>query len=114
MSESFGKHIKKLRLNKELGLREMAQRLGISPTYLSRIENEEDKTSPAEEVIVAMAKMLDVQDVDVLMQMAGRISHDVKDMIVKQPGLPQALRTAHQNGIDIQRLIAEATKKGGG
>ena len=42
MTEKFGERIRRLRTGKNLGLRSFAKTIGISPTYLSRIETNED------------------------------------------------------------------------
>jgi len=49
--EKLGERIKRIRQARELGLRETAAKVGISSTYLSRIENCQDPTPPKEKVI---------------------------------------------------------------
>jgi transcriptional regulator with XRE-family HTH domain len=39
--EKFGAFIRREREAKEIGLREMAKMIGISPTYLSKVERDE-------------------------------------------------------------------------
>ncbi len=91
----------------DLGLREMARKLSISPTYLSRVETGEEKTPPAEDTLKAIAKVLG-DDVNVLLHLAGRVPSDVGDMIREDPDLPQFLRTAKQQGYsgkELERLL---------
>ena len=90
----FGAHLRKLRVQRGIGLRKMAMIIGISPTYLSKIERGE-MPPPAEEQVVALAKILE-QDTDVFLGMAGRIASDLAPIIKKHPreyaGLLRGLR----------------------
>jgi transcriptional regulator with XRE-family HTH domain len=107
VKEILGQRIRRLRDEKGLGLREAAKEIGISPAYLSRIETNEEKTPPGEEVIRKLAKLLG-DNIDELMSLAGRVSADVKEFIAKDPGLPQFLRTVRARGYsaeDLKRLL---------
>lgn len=42
---AFGKHIRDLRLDSKRGLREAAREMGVSPSYLSRVESADDPPS---------------------------------------------------------------------
>jgi transcriptional regulator with XRE-family HTH domain len=55
----FGRLVKEKRREKDMGLREFAKKIDISPTYLSRIENGLD-IPPVDEVIAKMAEVLKV------------------------------------------------------
>ena len=39
--EQFGAFIRRMREAKEIGLREMAKKIEVSPTYLSKVERDE-------------------------------------------------------------------------
>lgn len=113
MTETLGQRIRRLREAKNLGLREAAKKLGISPAYLSRIETNEEKTPPGEEVLQRVADLLD-QNLDGLMSLAGRVPADVRDFITKDPGLPQFLRTVRARGYsaeDLQKLLPKGKGK---
>jgi HTH-type transcriptional regulator, competence development regulator len=101
--ESFGQHIRKKREEKGLGLREMARKVNISPTYLSRVETDEEKTPPGEETLRAIAGVLGM-GFDELMHLAGRVPSDVGEMIKNDPDLPQFLRTARDQGLTGKKL----------
>lgn len=112
MPESFGQRVRRVREAKKLGLREAAAKLKISPAYLSRIERGDEKTPPAEDVIRAIAELCD-DSFDELMHLAGRLPSDVKEYL-KEPGLPQFLRTAQQRGYtarDLESLLKDKDKK---
>jgi transcriptional regulator with XRE-family HTH domain len=107
LAETLGQRIRGKREKADIGLREAAKKLKISPAYLSRIETDEEKVVPAEELLGAIARLLD-DDVDALMHLAGRVPEDVSRMLKRDPRLPQFLRTAHDQGLtakDLEALI---------
>jgi HTH-type transcriptional regulator, competence development regulator len=53
-SERFGEFVRERRIAKEIGLREMAKMIGVSPTYLSKVEGDEF-TPPAEDRVRRIA-----------------------------------------------------------
>lgn len=109
MIERFGERIRRVRTEKGLGLRETATKVGISATYLSRIETNEEKTPPAEKVIRTLAELLG-ENFDELMSLAGRIPSDVTEYFSKDPGLPEFLRTANKLGYTSDELARMMTK----
>ena len=66
-------------------VRRVAQRMGIQPSYLSKVERDE-VPPPSEETTRKLAYELDV-DSDVLLAMAGKVSSDLQDVIRKRPAL---------------------------
>lgn len=64
-------------------LRKVAQRIEVEPSYLSKVERGE-QPPPSEGKIVALARELDV-NADVLLALAGRVSSDLKEAIVRRP-----------------------------
>lgn len=88
----FGVHLRELRVQRGVGLRKLAKTMGISPTYLSRIERGE-VPPPAERQVIALANFLG-QDKDVFLGIAGRISSDLPAIIQKNPGRYAALLRA--------------------
>ena len=108
--EKFGAFIRRERESKEITLREMAKMIGISPTYLSKVERDEFPP-PAEDRVRAIAKIIDV-DADDLLARAGRVSSDVTDIIKRHPvELTALLRTTKGlTAEDIARLARQAQK----
>jgi len=108
--EKFGAFIRREREGREIGLREMAKKIGVSPTYLSKIERDEF-TPPAEDKVRAIAQIIEC-DPDQLLAMAGRVPSDLADIIKRHPvEMSALLRTA--NGLtaeDLVRLAREAGK----
>lgn len=79
----FGAFIRREREAKEIGLREMAKMIGVSPTYLSKIERDEFPP-PAEDKVKALAKIIGC-DADDLLARANRVSTDISDIIKRHP-----------------------------
>lgn len=107
MKEEFGKRLRQRRKEKGVGLREAAGKVSISPTFLSRIETGSDSALPSEQVIAALAKLLD-DDFDHLMRLAGRVPSEVAELIKADPQMPAFLRHAKAKkltGEDLFRLL---------
>lgn len=68
----------------EYGLRRVAGRVGISPTYLSRLENDKTEHLPSTEVIEALAQDLQ-ENPDILLAMAGKASPRLIEIIANRP-----------------------------
>lgn len=108
--QRLGDRLREKRLEKKLGLREAALKLGISPTYLSRIETHQEANPPTEEVLRTMAKLLG-DDFDTLMSLAGRVESDITAYISSDPGFPQVLRTAKDQNMSAADLGRALRKK---
>ena len=88
----LGKLIRKLRKQKGLSLRQLAEKVSVSFVNIAHIENGRIVTS--EEVIKELAKELDY-DVDKLLAAADSVNEDIKNIIKKLPtAVPEFLRTA--------------------
>ena len=72
-------------MDREFSVRKVAARLGVQPSYLSKIERGE-QAPPTEANIRALAEILD-EDVDVLLALAGKVSSDLREVIVNRPQL---------------------------
>ena len=87
---NFGQHIRDTREaqkaeDRRYSVRQVAQRIGVEPAYLSKVERGE-VAPPSEGKIVALAEELDL-DADVLLAMAGKVSSDLQEAIRKRPVL---------------------------
>ena len=72
-------------MDREFSVRKVAARLGVQPSYLSKVERGE-QAPPTEAKIRALAEILD-EDTDVLLALAGKVSSDLRDVIVRRPQL---------------------------
>lgn len=66
-------------------VRKVAQRIGVEPAYLSKIERER-MAPPSEAAIRRLAEELN-EDPDLLLAMAGKVSSDLKNIILRRPRL---------------------------
>lgn len=98
----FGDYIRNTRLTLKIGLREFALKVGISATYVSKMEIG-DYAPPSEERIVKMAEILKLNK-DSLLARAGKISSDLQQIIIEEPELYTAfLRKAKKK--DIKQFL---------
>src|SRR5690242_11972334 len=81
--EKFGEFVRREREAKEIGLREMAKKIGVSPTYLSKVERDE-LPPPAEDKVRKIAAIIG-EDQDELLALAGRVASDLTDIIRQRP-----------------------------
>lgn len=106
----FGAYVRQEREGREIGLREMAKMIGVSPTYLSKIERDEF-APPAEDKVRKIAEIFG-SDIDELLALAGRVSSDLSEIIRERPReLAALLRTTKSlTADDVARLARQAEK----
>ena len=86
----FGQHIMVVRKARQetdrvFSLRQVAARVGLEPSYLSKVERGETPP-PSEQAILRLAVELD-EDPDVLLALAGKVSTELQQIILKRPRL---------------------------
>lgn len=86
----FGETIRQLREAQQLGLRETATLVGISPAYLSRIERGKEHP-PKPEIIKALAKVL-AADPDVLFRLCPSTDPDIVSLLKERPKVLELVR----------------------
>ena len=86
MTMRFGDRIRELRKAKALGQRALAEKVGVSFTYVSKIENEKLDFGdyPSEELIGKLAAALDA-DKDELLLLAEKIPDQIKKRVMERP-----------------------------
>ena len=89
-AQKFGARLRELRIQAGLTQRELAKRVNVDFTYLSKIENGV-LPPPSEKVILQLDEVLDA-DKDELITLAGRIPSDIAQMLRNQETL-QFLRS---------------------
>ncbi len=87
---AFGEHVRRVRetllaQDRKYSLRQVAERVGVEPAYLSKVERGE-VAPPGEETIVRLADELG-EDRDVMLALAGKVSSDLRDIIKARPKL---------------------------
>src|SRR6266436_3137114 len=108
--EKFGEFVRREREAKEIGLREMAKKIGVSPTYLSKIERDAFDP-PAEDKVRKIAEIIG-RDADELLALAGRVASDLTDIIRQRPReMADFLRAAKGLAADDLARLARAAQK---
>jgi HTH-type transcriptional regulator, competence development regulator len=87
---TFGAHIRMWREERGLGLRRFAKAVGVSPTFISKMERGLGPL-PGEKTIRNIARILG-KDPDVLLAMADKVAADVLAVIIQQPAYARFLR----------------------
>src|SRR5262245_37142248 len=113
MAGSLGHYLRKAREAKQaregnsFSLRQVAERIGVEPSYLSKIERGLEPR-PSEQTTRALAEALG-EDPDALLAMAGKVSQDLQEIIRKRPRLFAELIRELKNQPDhaVLRLVRE-------
>jgi DNA-binding XRE family transcriptional regulator len=106
----FGPTLRDARIAKGYSLRKFADLVGVSPTYLSQVE-QGNVNPPTAERVQKMAEILGA-NADELIALAGRVPGDLPKIIQKQPThMPELLREAKGLSAEqLQALIGQARK----
>ncbi len=108
--KKFGTTVRELREAKQISLRKFAEKVGVSPTFQSKMERDEFPP-PSVETVKRMAQHLEV-DADWLLGLAGKVSADLPEIVQKRPELMATfLRTASKlSNESIQKLLKQMQK----
>ena len=98
----FGEVLREARLAKGYSLRKFAEKVGISPTYLSLVEQGKVESPPTADRVKKMAELLG-ENSDEWIALAGRVPGDLPEIIQQQPTeMPELLREA--SGLTAEQL----------
>lgn len=99
---TIGQRIREIRKSRNLTQRELADRVGINFTYLSRVENDrlDDEQTPREETLQRIAKALNA-DPDELLLLARRIPDAYRDRILARPGVFRKLLNLSDTDLEV-------------
>ncbi len=111
---TFGARLKALRLAQGLTLRRLAERVGLDPSTLSRLENDRRSDPPAEATIRRLAAELGA-DPEVLILLADRLPADFEadllarpeDQVVELYRSMRGRRYTTEEWAEITRLLRE-------
>lgn len=99
---AFGETVRQLRLAQEMGLRETANLVGISPAYLSRIERGKE-LPPKPEIIKNLARVL-AADPDVLFRLSSSTDPDIVDFLRERPQVMELVRLVLKHELSDEKL----------
>jgi len=94
MALQFGDYLRSRRetllaVDPRFSIRQLASRLQLQPSYLSKVERNE-QSPPSEATILALAAELG-EDPDVLLALGGKVSAELRTVIMRRPQLFAAL-----------------------
>lgn len=104
--KSLGDVVREARVTKGMTLRELARRLGKTPSYLSDIEN--DRRVPSEDVLRDLSRLLSL-DFDDLMARAGRLGEDAVRYMSRTPAVGMLFRKLSEDNAP-EEVIDELTR----
>lgn len=121
MKRTFGAFIKEKRTEKHLTLRGFSRLIGISPVYVSSIENE-NRAAPTDDILNKIIKVLVLKDEeqDLLYDLAAEsknsitLATDLLNYINENEVVHKALRVAKKynaNNDDWESFIENVSKK---
>lgn len=107
---TFGQVLREARLAKGVTLRKFAEMVGISPTYLSQVE-QDNVDPPTAERVHKMASLLGAS-ADEWIALAGRVPEDLPGIIQNEPtAMPELLREASGLTAEQLRILQEQARK---
>ena len=114
-TDTFGSHIRKLRIKNDIGQRELAKHIGVAPSYLNDIEKNK-RTAPRTELIKKLSVKLKA-DLNLLYDLAGNskktVAPDIVDYVEKNPkivSLLRAIKSSKLNDDEIEDLEKKINK----
>jgi HTH-type transcriptional regulator, competence development regulator len=108
--KSFGEALREKRVEKGFSLRKYAQMVGVSPTYLSQVE-QGNADPPTADRVKRMAELFG-ENPDEWIALAGRVPQDLPEIIQNEPTeVPDLLRAVKGMTADqIRRLRGDAER----
>ena len=104
--KNFGSFIREIRLNLGIGQRELADKIGIAPSYLNDIEKNK-RTAPKINVINKLSKLLNVEK-NYLHDLAGiskkGVAPDISEFIESNPRIISLIRSIKENNLNENQL----------
>lgn len=110
--ETFGRKIKRLRKAKRITQLELAERIGVDFTYVSKIENDRTMRSPAESTIRKIAEVLETDSEDLIL-LANKIPQNLQETIVQDSLAVDFLRTVPKFNADERAEISKFIERAG-
>ena len=103
---TFGSYIRKLRIENDIGQRELAKKIDIAPSYLNDIEK--NKRAAPKNVIIRKISLILNADLDLLNDLAGSskktIPPDINEYIEENPKIISLIRAIKKNNLDNSEL----------
>ena len=94
MAKTFGQSLRELRRSKDVSQRDLAEKVGVDFSYISKLENDR-LPPPAADTIVKLCKELGVP-ADELLASTGKMPTDVKARLSTSTAALEFVREAHE------------------
>jgi HTH-type transcriptional regulator, competence development regulator len=109
---NFGNRIRELRQAKNLTLRDLAKKVRVTFTYLSKIENQKLSFGefPSNELIVKLAGVLDA-DPDELLILADKIPDAIRQRVLQRPDVFRKIATLDDRRLDEVLIFLDKAGK---
>jgi transcriptional regulator with XRE-family HTH domain len=108
---TFGERIRELRQAKQLTLRDLAAKVGVGFTYISKIENHklEEGHGPSEKLIHKLAAALDANEEELLL-LAEKVPEPIRKRVCERPEVFQVV--ARMNDKEMDHFLEQFGRKG--
>jgi len=107
--KTLGQYLRALRDERDISLREFAQKLELSATFVSDIEL--GKRHPSDEVLVKMGKVLGVTPAELSKHDTRPPVDELKRITASNPGYAFAFRRVMEKNISPEDLLKLVDKK---
>ena len=109
---TFGERIRELRQVKNLTLRDLAKKVRVTFTYLSKIENQKLSFGeyPSDDLIVKLAGVLDA-DADELLLLAEKIPEAIRKRVLERPDVFRRMAALDDKRLDAVVEFIDGVKE---
>jgi len=111
MDKTFGQLLKEIRRSKSVSQRELAEKVNVDFSYISKIENNR-LPPPAAATIEKICEVLEVP-AELLLSYSGKVSDDIKSLITSDPEVVKFLKevkTMNLTSSDWDKLTTQLKK----
>ncbi|NES89568.1 helix-turn-helix domain-containing protein [Okeania sp. SIO2B9] len=110
VSKEFGKEVRKLREEANLSQKELADKIGVSASYLCKIEKGVSPYFPSSKVVKNLSELLEVEK-NFLMSFSNKISEEVREdyiyLVKKYPETTNLLKKMVEDSRFAEEVIAK-------
>lgn len=107
---TFGEKVRELRQAKQLTLRELAAKVGVGFTYISKIENHklEEGHAPSERLIHKLAEELDGNEEELLL-LAEKVPEPIRKRVCERPEVFRLVAGMNDKEMDqfLERFVGK-------
>ena len=105
-SKTFGSYIRELRIDNDIGQRELAKKIGVAPSYLNDMEKGK-RSAPKNSIIKKLSVILKA-DLNLMYDLAGAskksIASDIEEFIINNPRITSLIRLIKENNISDDEI----------